>query len=334
MGGEGEPAAGDEAPSLARGVAAGERRALARAITLIESTRPEHRRAAEALLRELLPRTGRSRRVAITGVPGVGKSTFIETFGLYVIERGHRVAVLAVDPSSPLGGGSILGDKTRMERLATRPEAFIRPSPSGGTLGGVAQRTREALLACEAAGFDLVLVETVGVGQSEAAAAELVDMFVLLLAPGGGDMLQGLKRGIIEHADLVVVTKADGDLKQAAERALLDYANALRLLRPRTGAWTPKAVACSARDGTGIAEVWAAIGECFERLERAGEIEARRAEQARASLWTQVGETLIEELRRHPGVTDLAAALEDSVARGRIAPAEAARSILDAYNKR
>ncbi|MBI5163680.1 MAG: methylmalonyl Co-A mutase-associated GTPase MeaB, partial [Magnetospirillum sp.] len=223
--------------ALVAGVQAGERRALARAITLIESTRPDHRDAADALLHDLLPQAGNAVRVGITGVPGAGKSTFIEAFGLAAIAAGHRLAVLAVDPSSPRSGGSILGDKTRMEELSRDPRAFIRPSPSGGTLGGVARRTREAMLVCEAAGFDVVIVETVGVGQSETAVADMVDMFLLLLVPGGGDELQGLKKGIVELADAIVVNKADGDLAAAAGRAARDYANALHLLAAPAGGW-------------------------------------------------------------------------------------------------
>src|SRR3954452_22383423 len=222
---------------LARLVIAGDRRALARAITMAESTRADHRAEAEALLAEVLPHVGGSVRVGISGAPGAGKSTFIEALGVHLIERGHRLAVLAVDPSSTRSGGSILGDKTRMEELSRRSEAFIRPSPSGGTLGGVARRTREALLLCEAAGHDVVLVETVGVGQSEVAVAGMLDVFVLLLAPGGGDDLQGVKRGIVELADVVVVNKADGDLAAAAERTAADYANALHFLRSRTEGW-------------------------------------------------------------------------------------------------
>ena len=219
---------------------AGDRRALARAITLIESRRPEHQEQAEQLLGRLLPATGKAVRLGISGTPGAGKSTFIEALGAHLIEQGHQVAVLAVDPSSRRSGGSILGDKTRMQRLAQAPEAFIRPSPAGGTLGGVTRRTREAALACEAAGFDVVVIETVGVGQSESAVADMVDSFLLLLAPGGGDELQGIKRGIVELADLVVINKADGELLAAALRAQADYRAALQLLRPRPSAWTPR----------------------------------------------------------------------------------------------
>ena len=228
--------------ALAEAILAGRRRELARAITMIESTRQDHRMIAEALMDRLLPHSGRSFRLGISGVPGVGKSTFIEALGLHIIERGHRVAVLTVDPSSPKSGGSILGDKTRMETLSRHKDAFIRPSPSGGTLGGVARRTHEVMVASEAAGVDVVLVETVGVGQSETAVVNLTDMFLLLIAPGGGDDLQGIKKGIVEMADLIAVNKADGDLLAAAERAQQDYSSALQLLRQQPGAWQPREI--------------------------------------------------------------------------------------------
>ncbi|MGH7002408.1 MAG: methylmalonyl Co-A mutase-associated GTPase MeaB, partial [Alphaproteobacteria bacterium] len=271
--------------ALASGVHGGDRRALARAITLVESTRADHRAEANTLLAALLPHSGKSIRIGITGVPGVGKSTFIETLGLHVIDRGHRIAVLAIDPSSKRGGGSILGDKTRMEMLARNEAAFIRPSPAGTTLGGVARRTREAMLVAEAAGFDVILVETVGVGQSETAVADMVDMFVLLLAPAGGDELQGIKRGIIELADLVLVNKADGDLLAAAKRARADYQAALHLLRPASPAWTPEVLTCSALHEQGIEAVWQAIARQRQALEQAGELAARRARQAYRWLW-------------------------------------------------
>ena len=246
----------------------GDRRALAQAITLIESTRSDHRERADGLLAAVLPHTGKSVRLGITGVPGVGKSTLIERFGLSLIERGRSLAVLAIDPSSKRGGGSILGDKTRMEELSRHRGAFIRPSPAGATLGGVARRTREAMLLAEAAGFDTVIVETVGVGQSETAVADMVDMFVVRLLPAGGDDLQGIKRGVIELADLIVVNKADGDLKATARRSASDYQHALRMLRSPTAGWTPEVTTSSAQTGEGVAEIWevvqrfnAAVGE-------------------------------------------------------------------------
>jgi LAO/AO transport system kinase len=319
------------AAALAEAVHAGERRALARAITLIESTRADHRERAAELLERLMPLTGRSIRIGISGVPGVGKSTFIEALGIHVIDRGHRVAVLAVDPSSALSGGSILGDKTRMEELARRPEAFIRPSPAGGTLGGVARRTREAMLACEAAGFDVIIVETVGVGQSETAVAEMTDLFLLLLLPAGGDELQGIKRGIMELADLVLVNKADGDLAGAARRTVADYRHALHMLRPRSRNWTVPVEACSAHTGAGIPETWETIGRYRETLDASGELAARRAAQARAWMWSETTDNLVAALREHPAVRERLPALEAAVTEGRIPPTLAARRLLAAF---
>lgn len=309
---------------------AGDRRALARAITLIESTREDHRGRADALLTGLLPDTGKSVRLGITGVPGVGKSTFIERFGLHLIEAGHKVAVLAIDPSSKRTGGSILGDKTRMELLSRHANAFIRPSPAGATLGGVARRTREAMLLAEAAGHDVVIVETVGVGQSETAVADMVDMFVLLLPPSGGDDLQGIKKGVVELADLLVVNKADGDLARTAQRSANDYLNALRLLYPSNAVWMPEVRTCSAMEGRGIAEVWDAVGRYRTAQGDAG-IAKRRGAQARAWLWNEIGETLMSALRRHPDVRQQLAALERDVEHGTLAPSTAARRILATF---
>jgi len=316
---------------LAGKVRSGDRRALARAITLIESTRDDHRTDAERLLETLLPDTGNSIRVGISGVPGVGKSTFIETFGQHVIAAGHKVAVLAVDPSSRRTGGSILGDKTRMEQLSRNPDAFIRPSPTAGTLGGVARRTREVLLACEAAGFDVVLVETVGVGQSETAVSDLVDMFLLLLLPGGGDELQGIKKGIMELVDMVVVNKADGDLADVAGRSASEYANALRLLHPTTADWIPPVLTCSSLKGTGIGEVWDRIGEFATLMRSSGAFEARRAEQARRWMWGEVDENLLSAFRRHPDVRKLLAELENRVSETEMTPSAAAQMLLEAF---
>src|SRR3954468_1002116 len=276
-----------ETGDLADAVRAGDRRALARAITLVESTRADHRAEAIALLDDVMPETGAAIRVGISGAPGAGKSTFIETLELHLVDAGHQVAVLAVDPSSTRSGGSILGDKTRMEQLSRRSEAFIRPSPSGGTLGGVARRTREALLLCEAAGHDVGLVETGGVGQSEVAVAGMVDVFVLLLAPGAGDDLQGVKRGIVELADVVVVNKADGDLAAAAERTAADYANALHFLRSRTEGWEVRVERASALLGEGIDRVWAAIEAHSAMLAESGALGVRRADQARDWMWSE-----------------------------------------------
>ena len=304
---------------LLKPLLAGDRRALAQAITLIESTRADHRERADALLAEVLPHTGKSVRLGITGVPGVGKSTFIERFGLSLIERGRSLAVLAIDPSSKRGGGSILGDKTRMEELSRHAASFIRPSPAGTTLGGVARRSREAMLLVEAAGFDTVIVETVGVGQSETAVADMVDMFIVLLLPAGGDDLQGIKRGVIELADLIVVNKADGDFKAAARRAAADYQHALRMLRSPTAGWTP--------------EVWSIVGRFRDAVGEKG-VARRRAEQARAWMWSEVGETLLAELRKHPEVKRLVGGLEREVETGRTTPAAAARRMLEVFHGR
>lgn len=316
---------------LAGKVRAGDRRALARAITLVESTKAEHRRDAEALLEKLLPDTGKSLRVGISGPPGVGKSTFIEASGLYLIAQGKRLAVLAVDPTSRLSGGSILGDKTRMAELSKHKEAFIRPSPAGLELGGVARRTREAMLLCEAAGFDLVLVETVGVGQSETAVAEMTDMFLLLLAPAGGDDLQGIKRGIMELADLVVVNKADGDLAAAAARTASDYAHALRLMQPLHQAWKPEALQCSALAGAGIPEIWARVAAFQKSLTKSGEIARRRQEQAKAWLWHELSDALLDALRDNPAVAEKLEALERRVIAGKTTPGAAARTLLERF---
>ena len=318
---------------LQKPLLAGDRRALAQAITLIESTRADHRERADKLLAEVLPHTGKSVRLGITGVPGVGKSTFIECFGLALIERGRSLAVLAIDPSSKRGGGSILGDKTRMEELSRHEAAFIRPSPAGATLGGVARRTREAMLLVEAAGFDTVLVETVGVGQSETAVADMVDMFIVLLLPAGGDDLQGIKRGVIELADLIVVNKADGDLKATARRSMADYQHALRLLRSPTAGWTPEVTTASALSGEGVTEVWATV-ERFNQAVGTQGIVRRRAEQARAWMWNEVGETLLAELRKHPEVKRLVPGLEREVEAGKSTPAAAARLMLEAFHGR
>jgi LAO/AO transport system kinase len=322
--------------SLAERVQQGDRRALARAITLIESRRPEHQEQAESLLARLLPQIrqqtgGQAVRLGITGTPGAGKSTFIEAFGRHVIAHGHKIAVLAVDPSSQRSGGSILGDKTRMQALAQAAEAFIRPSPAGGTLGGVARRTREAALACEAAGYGVIVIETVGVGQSETAVADMVDCFALLLAPGGGDDLQGIKRGIIELADLVLINKADGELLAAANRAKADYQAALHLLRPVVPAWTPEVLTCSALHDQGIDAVWQAILRHRQALEQAGELDARRARQMHRWLWHEVEAGLIERLRADPASRQLIGELEDEVEAGRLLPPAAARRLVSGF---
>ncbi|MBI2256026.1 MAG: methylmalonyl Co-A mutase-associated GTPase MeaB [Proteobacteria bacterium] len=312
-------------------IEAGDRRALARAITLIESTRADHRRQAEALIEQLLPRSGKSLRIGISGPPGVGKSTFIEAFGQYAIGQGKRLAVLAVDPSSRLSGGSILGDKTRMEVLSRAEAAFIRPSPAGLTLGGVARRTREALLVCEAAGFDLIIVETVGVGQSETAVAEMVDLFLLLLLPGAGDDLQGIKRGIMELADILVINKDDGDLSTAAARSAADVANALGLMQPRHAGWRPEVLRCSALKQTGIDAVWMRVEAFATALKQSGGFDAQRRDQAKAWLWHELSDSLIEALKADPHVAAQLGALETKVGAGKIAPGTAARSLLAGF---
>jgi LAO/AO transport system kinase len=313
---------------LAERVATGDRRALAQAITLVESTRADHRAEARSLLDELLPRTGRSVRVGVSGAPGAGKSTLIEAIGLHAIDQGHQVAVLAVDPSSSRSGGSILGDKTRMTDLGRRPEAFIRPSPSGGTLGGVARRTREALLVCEAAGFDVVVVETVGVGQSEVAVADLVDLFLLIASPTGGDELQGLKRGIMELADVIVVNKADGDLLGPAQRAAGDLRSAVHLLRPKRPGWSVEVLLASALEGTGVAEAWDRVVAGVEHLRTAGTLDELRGDQAVAWMWDEVRESLLEGFRGHAGVRAELAANEAAIRAGRQSPTSAAQDLL------
>lgn len=317
--------------ALARQVRLGDRRALAQAITLIESTRPDHREAAGQLLEHLTPHSGNSIRIGITGAPGVGKSTFVEAIGNHIIDQGHRIAVLPVDPSSTLSGGSILGDKTRMQQLARRPQAFIRPSPTGRVLGGVTRRTREAILVCEAAGHDVIAVETVGVGQSETAVAEMTDVFVLLLPPGGGDELQGIKRGIVELSDIILVNKADGELEAVAHRAASEYAHALGLLRQRSAHWTVPVGACSAIEGTGVAEAWERIGEYRTALEANGEIAARRAEQARSWMWAETAESLLSRLREDGEVAQRLPDLEEAVMEGQIAPTVAASTLLRVF---
>lgn len=316
---------------LAQSVRLGRRRALAQAITLIESTKSDHRSQAEALLAKLAPDAGRSIRLGFTGVPGAGKSTLIEAFGRLVIDQGHRVAVLAVDPSSPRSGGSLLGDKTRMELLGRDERAFIRPTPTAGSLGGVARRTREAILLCEAAGFDIILVETVGVGQSEMAVAGLVDMFLLLLAPGGGDELQGLKKGIVEIADALIINKADGELRATAERAAQDYANALHLLRPALEDWAVPVLLCSAMTGDGVALIWDHAQEFCARRRRSGAFAARRAEQALGWLWQEVADELLDRLRRDPDLAAARVELEEAVAAGRLLPGAAADRLLKGF---
>lgn len=326
----------EDVETTAGRVAAGDRRALARAITLVESTRADHRDAARRLLAALPAPERPALRVGLTGTPGVGKSSFVEALGLDLAEGGTRLAVLAVDPSSARTGGSILGDKTRMEQLARRPEAFIRPSPSQTALGGVGRRTRETIRLVEAWGAGAVLVETVGVGQSETTVAEMTDVFVLLIAPGGGDELQGVKRGIMEMADLILVNKADGGMKEAAVRTRADYAGALRLIRPRPGdpeGW-PKAMTVSALTGEGIGTAWAAVEELAEARRRSGAFAARRQAQAEAWFAHALETGLIARLNADPANAAERRRLAARVTAGEIAPEAAAEALLDAFAPR
>ncbi|MCB9545871.1 MAG: methylmalonyl Co-A mutase-associated GTPase MeaB [Myxococcales bacterium] len=317
--------------ALVAGVEAGDRAALAQAITRVESSRPEHRRDAAELLTRLLPRTGGALRVGLTGVPGVGKSTFIEALGTRLTARGHRVAVLAIDPTSALTGGSILGDKTRMTALSADPAAFIRPSPTSGTLGGVAGHTREALLLCEAAGYDVVIVETVGVGQSETQVAEMTDTFVALMLAGAGDALQGIKRGLMELCDVVVIHKADGDNRPAAERAAHEHRQALHHLRPTLPGWTPRVRLASALTGEGVDAVWQDIVDHRAALEAAGALGPRRARQQVGALWAQIDEHLRRRLRADARVLAALPAVEADVAAGRVAPTTAAEGLVETF---
>lgn len=312
--------------NLAAGVRRRERRALAKAITLIESTRPDHRRSAQTLLAALMPHTGGAVRLGVSGVPGAGKSTFIEALGMHLIERGKALAVLAIDPSSTVSGGSILGDKTRMERLSQQEAAFIRPSPSRGSLGGVAQMTRETMLICEAAGFDVVIVETVGVGQSEAAVAGMTDVFALLQLPNTGDELQAIKRGIVERADLIAINKADID-PAAAHRARGQWLHALALLRPEES--MPPVLLLAALKGEGVVEFWQAVERCLAHARAQGRFEDRRREQALAWMWELVERGLMHRLRTCPAVQQALPETERSVAVGRMTAAQGAERLFD-----
>lgn len=318
----------------AQAIRAGNRRALARAITLAESSRADHRQQAQVLLEQLMPDTGHSLRVGISGAPGVGKSTFIEALGNYALDQGRQLAVLAVDPSSSLSGGSILGDKTRMQELGRRRGAFIRPSAAGTSLGGVARRTRESVLLCEAAGFTVIFVETVGVGQSETEVAGMTDMFLLLLQPGGGDELQGIKRGIIELADLILVNKADGELAPAARHSAADYRMALHLIHPRSRNWEVPVKRCSALTGEGIPEAWALIEQYRQTLIASGELQARRADQARAWMWSEVTADLLARFRQDAAIRERLPALEQAVTAGTLSPPRAASELLERFLRR
>jgi LAO/AO transport system kinase len=319
---------GPDLPALARGIRAGERTVLARAITLIESKRTDHRAAAHLLVQQLLPHTGRAIRVGITGAPGVGKSTAIDTLGRHLIAQGHTVAVLAVDPSSQRSGGSILGDKTRMAQLAADANAFVRPSPAAGTLGGVAATTRECMLLCEAAGFDVILVETVGIGQSETAVADMTDFFLLLLLPGAGDELQGLKRGIIELADMIAVTKCDGGNRERALATAAEYRAALHILAPRSAHWTPPVLTVSGLTGDGIAALWQHVLAHRDRFIAAGEHDARRRAQQVKWMWAMLEERMLAPLRSHAAMKKKLPQIEAAVAEGRLSPVLAVDEIM------
>lgn len=314
--------------ALVDGVLAHQTRAMAKTITLLESTRPDHQARASRVLEVLLPRTGRSIRVGVTGSPGAGKSTFIEALGLFLIERSHKVAVLAIDPSSTISGGSILGDKTRMEHLSQSPRAFIRPSPSGGSLGGVAQKTREAMLVCEAAGFDVIIVETVGVGQSETAVAGMVDVFALIQLPNAGDDLQAIKKGIVELADVVVINKADLDPK-AAQVARHQFTGALTMLQSASPPWRPTVVAVSSLARTGIESFWAEIERFRDVMTTSGALEAKRRRQAIDWMWSLIDGGLRQRFRNHPEVRHHLEPISQAVARGLMTPSAAAQRLLD-----
>ncbi|MCB9641942.1 MAG: methylmalonyl Co-A mutase-associated GTPase MeaB [Myxococcales bacterium] len=313
------------------GIRAADRAILGRAISLIESNRADHRQQAQELLLALLPETGKAHRIGISGVPGVGKSTFIEAFGSMLTQE-HKVAVLAIDPSSSVSRGSILGDKTRMQKLSMDPRAFIRPSPNSGSFGGVTRKTRETILLCEAAGFDVVLVETVGVGQSETIVAEMVDSYLVLMLAGAGDELQGIKRGILEIADILAINKADGNNTLPAERARREYTSALRLMRPTSPSWRPQVTTCSGLEGAGLSELWKLLQKHRTTLEEAGELATKRSQQQLRWMWQMVEDQLLHELHHHPTVKQLLPTLQQGILTQTLTPTLAAEKIFQAFH--
>lgn len=318
----------DDPQSYVQGVLEGNRRVLAKTITLIESALPRHQELGRQIVDALLPHTGKAIRLGITGVPGVGKSTFIESFGMMLIDEGHRIGVLAVDPSSSKSGGSVMADKTRMERLAVERRAFIRPSPAGGTLGGVARKTRETMLVCEAAGFDVMVIETVGVGQSETTVASMVDFFLVLMLAGAGDELQGIKKGVLELADAVAINKADGDNVENAEKARSEYASALNLINPASPNWKPPVLTCSALDTRGLKDIWQTVLSHREKLTACGELEEIRRGQALDWMWSLVHDGLTERFYRHPDIRSRLTRVSKEVETGALAPTLAAAELL------
>ena len=315
------------------GVLAKNRRIVAKTITLIESSLPSHQEKAKTIVDALLPHTGKAVRIGITGVPGVGKSTYIESFGMQLVKQGHRVAVLAVDPSSSRSGGSIMGDKTRMERLSLEKQAFIRPSPSSGTLGGVARRTRETMIVCEAAGFDIIIVETVGVGQSETTVASMVDFFLVLMLAGAGDELQGIKKGVLELADAIAINKADGNNIEHAQKAKIEYEKALNLLTPSSKIWSPPVLTCSAVTLDGIEEIWQTILDHRKKLESSGELADKRRKQALDWMWALVEEGLRDRFYRNPDVEKSLPQIIKAIEKGKTAPTIAAYTLLNLHDQ-
>ncbi|MFO1126907.1 MAG: methylmalonyl Co-A mutase-associated GTPase MeaB [Rhodospirillales bacterium] len=320
-----------EVDELAKGVLAGDRSMLGRAITLIESRNPGHQRLSAELSLKLFPHSGKAFRIGITGVPGVGKSTFIESFGCNLINAGKRVAVLAVDPTSPLTGGSILGDKTRMANLSVQEDAFIRPSPSGGTLGGVTRTTRQTIVACEAAGFDVILVETVGAGQSEVAVSDMTDFFLVLMLPGAGDELQGIKKGVLEMADMLVINKADADNERRARQAVIHYRNALHIMAPRSPNWAPPVLMASSLRNIGLDQVWEKLTEYRVKLTETGEFQEKRRNQRVKWMWSSLQDRLMTDLKTHPRVTEALPQIERNLHDGELTVTLAVEKILSLF---